>query len=62
MAQRYQVLIKPWAIYRSNGLVTNVCVARFKSRSDAEGHLSLLRRTGQQFELLFDPHSDIKPD
>ncbi len=52
-AQRYQSLIKPWAIYRT-GLNKSVCVARYKSRNDADGHLALLRRNGGEYTIMYE--------
>jgi hypothetical protein len=58
MAQRYQALVKPWAIYRT-GLSQGVCIARFKSRNDADGHLSILQRTGANYyTIVYDPNPD----
>lgn len=52
----YQQVLHPWAIYRLTGAVTHVCIGRFRSRSDAEGHLIILRRTlpTGRFEIVFD--------
>ncbi|WP_017314931.1 hypothetical protein [Mastigocladopsis repens] len=45
---------KPWAVFRC--LSYNVCVARFRKRSDAEGYASILRQNNPNavFQVVFD--------
>jgi hypothetical protein len=57
MAQRYQAIVRPWAIYRT-GLSQSICVARFKSRVDADGHLAILKRTNENYTIMYDPKPD----
>jgi hypothetical protein len=57
MAQStYQAMLQPWAIYRRSGAVSNIFIARFRSRSDAEGHLMILRQNipDARFEVVFE--------
>lgn len=56
----YKKLVTPWVISR---LEDNQWIElhRYRSRSDAEGHLQLLRRSVPtvQFNVTFDPHTQI---
>lgn len=57
----YQIKLRPWAIYRITDTVSHVCIGRFKSRSDAEGHLTVLRRGYPEgrFEVVFDVQQGV---
>jgi hypothetical protein len=56
----YQDEIRPWAIFRCRE-TGNICVARFRKRSDADSYLSLLRRlTPGNFVVAFDrPRQEV---
>ncbi|HLO83418.1 MAG TPA: hypothetical protein VK203_00210 [Nostocaceae cyanobacterium] len=50
----YRTRLAPWAIFR---LLTpvNVCVARFRTRPEAEEYLKVLRRLSpERYQLVFD--------
>ena len=47
--------LRPWAIFQrlpNNG--QNVCFYRFRTRSDADAYMSILRQGGGTFEVVFD--------
>ncbi len=48
--------LKPWAVARQLPNLKWVIVARYRSRSDADGHLQLLRQRVPkiQFKVVFD--------
>jgi hypothetical protein len=52
----YQTLLKPWAVIRWLSPIQRTVVVRFRSRSDADGHVSILRQLmpHAQFEVIFD--------
>jgi hypothetical protein len=52
----YKANINPWAIFRCFEPTKHVCVARFRRRSEADGHIKTLRRMIPQgrFEVVFD--------
>lgn len=52
----YQTQLRPWVIYRTTGAVTHVRIGAFRTRSDAEGYLSVLRQSNPdaRFEIVFD--------
>lgn len=47
--------LRQWAIFERLSTGENVCSCRFRKRSDADAYVSLLRRGGGKFEVLFDP-------
>lgn len=50
--EQYQTKLKPWAVFR---VPNNICVARFRRRSDAEGHAKALRHFAPAtYEVIFD--------
>lgn len=50
----YRDEIRPWAVFRCH-VTGNICVARFRTRSDADSYMSLLRRlTPGSFVVAFD--------
>jgi hypothetical protein len=50
----YRTRLAPWAIFRLATPV-NVCVARFRTRPEAEEYLKVLHRLSQeQYQLIFD--------
>lgn len=53
--ESYGDTLKPWAIFRCLSPVTNVCVKRFKKRSDADEYLKILRQTiNDPLTVVFD--------
>jgi hypothetical protein len=52
----YKESLKPWAVVRLGKNLQWVIIARYKSRSDAEGHLLLLRQRVPdiEFKVVFD--------
>ncbi len=55
----YQDNIRPWAIFRCSP-EGNICVARFRKRSDADGYLSLLRGLSSGvFQVAFDQPVEV---
>jgi len=54
----YSKCLKPWAIARQLPSGRWILIARYRSRSDADGHQKLLRqRVGHlHFKVVFDPN------
>ncbi|NEO76817.1 hypothetical protein [Moorena sp. SIO4G3] len=52
----YSERLHPWVIVRLLPRMQRVVVARFRKRSDAEGHLKALKRLmpNAQFVIIFD--------
>ncbi|MEH2288315.1 hypothetical protein [Nostoc sp.] len=50
----YRDELRPWAIFRYLPNGENVCVARLRTRTDADAYTSLLRQGGGNFEVVFD--------
>ena len=52
----YKDSLKPWAVMRQGKNLQWIIIARYKSRSDAEGHLLLLRQRvpDLEFKVVFD--------
>jgi hypothetical protein len=52
----YKERLTPWTIVRSLPDMQNTIVARFRSRSDADGHLQFLRQQlpNASFNVIFD--------
>jgi hypothetical protein len=59
----YQARLHPWAIARLLPNMQRIIVGRFRSRSDADGHLQCLRQLIPQasFVVVFDLEPDIEP-
>ena len=51
----YHDELRQWAIFESLPTGENVSSWRFRKRSDADAYMSLLRRGGGKFEVVFDP-------
>jgi hypothetical protein len=53
----YKANMNPWAIFRCFSGTKHVCVARFRRRSEAEGHFNSLRGMipDGSFQVVFDP-------
>ncbi|BBD60611.1 hypothetical protein NIES2109_34100 [Nostoc sp. HK-01] len=51
----YRTDLRPWAVYRCR-LTGNICVACFRTRSDADAYMSILRANnpGAVYEVVFD--------
>lgn len=56
----YKDSLKPWAVMRQGENLQWIIIGRYKSRSDAEGHLLLLRQRVP--ELEFKVVFDLPPD
>jgi len=54
---RYEKRLKPWIVVRLLPNLQRVVVGRFRSWSDAEGHLRVLKQLlpGALLTLVFDP-------
>jgi len=52
----YKDSLKPWAVVRQSPNLGWIIIARYKSRSDAEGHLLLLRQRVPdiEFKVVFE--------
>jgi len=52
----YNDRLKPWAVMRLLPTLQWVTISRYKSRSDAEGHLQIFRQrvSNCRFEVVFD--------
>jgi hypothetical protein len=52
----YKDSLKPWAVARQRRNLQWIIIARYKSRSDADGHLLLLRQRvpNIEFKVVFD--------
>ena len=52
----YKDRLKPWAVARQRPNLQWIIIARYKSRSDADRHLLLLRQRvpNIQFKVVFD--------
>lgn len=52
----YKDSLKPWAVARQRPNLQWIIIARYKSRSDADGHLLLLRQRvpNIEFKVVFD--------
>ena len=59
----YQARLYPWAIARLLPNMQRTIVGRFRSRSDADGHLQCLRQLipHASFVVVFDLEPDIEP-
>ncbi|MHC5821903.1 MAG: hypothetical protein ACYT04_40080, partial [Nostoc sp.] len=52
----YADQLRQWAIFQHPpGGGKAICVYRFRTRSDADAYMSILRQGGGKFEVLFDP-------
>lgn len=56
----YRTDLRPWAVYRCR-VSGNVCVARFRNRTDADAYMSILRglSPGEIFEVVFDQLAEV---
>lgn len=55
----YRDEIRPWAIFSCHGF-KNICVARFRTRTDADSYVSLLRSVSSgHFVVAFDQQSEV---
>ncbi|MEH2445801.1 MAG: hypothetical protein V7K18_08455 [Nostoc sp.] len=50
----YRDELRPWAIFQHLSDGHSFCVARLRTRSDADAYASLLRQGGGKFEVMFD--------
>lgn len=59
----YLKQLNPWTIVRLLPNMQRITVSRFRSRSDADGHLHCLRQLipHASFVVVFDPLLDMEP-
>jgi hypothetical protein len=59
----YRGRLAPWAIARLLPNMQRIIIGRFRSRSDADGHLQCLRQliSHASFVVIFDCQLDIEP-
>lgn len=50
----YRDELRPWAIFQYLPDGNNVCVARLRTRTDADAYMSILRQGGGSFAVVFD--------
>ncbi|MEH2128321.1 hypothetical protein [Nostoc sp.] len=50
----YRDQLRPWAIFRRLPNGENACIARVRSRSDADAFASIFRQGGGVYEVVFD--------
>ncbi|MEH2454504.1 hypothetical protein [Nostoc sp.] len=50
----YRDELRPWTIFERLPDGHNFCVARLRTRSDADAYASLLRQGGGIFQVMFD--------
>jgi len=57
----YRQRLNTWAVVRLLPNMQRSIVTRFRTRSDADGHLSFLRThmPKSQFQVIFDPQTDL---
>ncbi len=57
----YQQKLSPWTIVRLQPNLQNITVGRFRRRSDAEGHMQILKQMMPQvqFAIAFDCGDDV---
>ncbi|MHC5728389.1 MAG: hypothetical protein ACYT04_37990 [Nostoc sp.] len=53
--------LRPWAIFQHPREKEKkaICVYRFRTRSDADAYMSILRQGGGKFEVLYDRVAEI---
>ncbi|NER28028.1 MAG: hypothetical protein F6J89_10425 [Symploca sp. SIO1C4] len=53
----YRERLQPWVVVRLLSKMQNITVARFRNRSDAEGHFNAYRHLMPEakFVVMFDP-------
>lgn len=56
----YRDDLRPWAIFERLPNGENVCVYRFRTRTDADAYTSILRQGGGSFEVVFDQQMAVK--
>jgi hypothetical protein len=54
--QSYRTALSPWAVFRCLSPATNICVARFRKRNDADEYIKIIRQSIPEatFEVVFD--------
>lgn len=50
----YSDNLRPWAIFRHLADAQRECVARLRTRTDADAYTSLLRQGGGKYEVVYD--------
>ncbi|HEY9671303.1 MAG TPA: hypothetical protein V6D11_07660 [Waterburya sp.] len=60
----YKQRLTPWAIARLLPDMQRTIVGRFRSRSDADGHLQFLQRQipNASFVVIFDQQSEVEQE
>jgi hypothetical protein len=58
----YRDNLNPWAVFRCNS-PNNICVARFRSRRNAEEYVRILRQVSPagDFQVVFDQVKEAVP-
>ena len=58
----YKERLHPWVLVRLLPNLQQITVAQYRSRSDADGHLQVIRRLmpNAKFEVMFNPELSAK--
>jgi hypothetical protein len=58
--QTYRTALAPWVVIRWYSPTQRVIIGRFRSRSDADGHLAVLRRLmpDANLQIIFDMNNE----
>ncbi|BAY08607.1 hypothetical protein [Calothrix sp. NIES-2098] len=58
----YRADLTPWAVFRCESTVQNICVNRFRSRTDAESYMNILRglNPGVSYQVVFDKPVEVQ--
>ncbi|AVH73832.1 hypothetical protein [Nostoc sp. 'Lobaria pulmonaria (5183) cyanobiont'] len=50
----YRDQLTPWAIFQRLSTGQNVCFSRFRTRTEADAYMSILRQGSGKFEVVYD--------